>query len=173
MISREERRGIRQEMFEQVFLDELGAREIRTGAYNQPDWEESATGLCQCLGSLFQVTPPTAIFVEDRALCLAVMNYLMTHRGLEHRRVALICTDYDPVFDWCEPQIAHLKWDGQAVVRRAVRWAGNIARGKEDQRQHLTPAKLIGGNGIASIVGDTRAKVHTVTANRSVRQCTA
>lgn len=148
MISREERRGDKQGMVERVFLDELERREIRTGSYNQPDWEGTAMGLHQCLESAFRLTPPTAIFVDDQSLLLAVKNHLAAHRGAALRQVALICTDKDPSFDWCEPPIPHLTWDEQAVVRRAVRWARNIALGKKDLRQQLTPATLVGAGSI-------------------------
>ena len=44
--------------------------------------------------------------------------------------VSLICTDGDPHFAWCRPSVAHIQWDTAPVVRRALRWADNVARSK-------------------------------------------
>ena len=151
MITREERRRGKQGMLEKVFLDELEGRGIKTGSYNLPEWKESADGLWTCIVSMLQVTPPTAIFVGDRDFFLAVMNCIAAQRGAANRLITLICADYDPAFDWCKPPIAHLRWDESAVVRRVVRWADNVAQGKEDRRQRLTPTKFIGGDDLASV----------------------
>lgn len=145
MLSRAERRKPDYGVFEQLFLDELKARGIRIGSYNLPDWDETAGGLNQCLHGLFQVTPPTALLVSDPLVCLAVKNYLASHRGLDLRKVVLICTDHHPSLDWCEPRIPHFRWDLQPIVRRVVRWADNVACGKDDRRQSFTAAKFIGG----------------------------
>ncbi len=146
MLAREERRTGELGVFEQGFLDELEGRGISTGPYNLPEWEESPEGLRECLDRLFAVSPPTAVFIEDRLLCLAVKNYLAAQRGAKLRQVVLICTDYGPSLDWCDPPIPHFKWDKQAVVRRMLRWVDNVARGKKDLLQQLTPAKLVGGD---------------------------
>ncbi len=59
--------------------------------------------------------------------------------------VSLVCTDADPGFGWCQPPIAHIRWDFRPVVRRMVRWANNVSRGKEDKRQTLTKAEFVEG----------------------------
>lgn len=151
MLIRKERRLEKLGVVEQGFLDALKALGISTGPYNLPEWEESPAGLSKCLNRLFEVSPPTAIFIEDLNLCLAVKHYLAAQRGAKLRQVMLICTGYDPCLDWCDPPIPHFKWDRQAVVRRALRWADNVARGKNDLRQQLTPAKLVGAEGICSL----------------------
>ena len=66
------------------------------------------------------------------------MQFLLSRRLRVPEDVSLICTDGDPHFAWCRPPIAHIRWDTRPVVRRAVRWAANIARGKRDVRQTLT-----------------------------------
>ncbi|HKK18992.1 MAG TPA: hypothetical protein VJ952_09965, partial [Opitutales bacterium] len=70
---------------------------------------------------------------------------LATRRGVASRSVAFICSDYTPSFEWCAPPIAHFRWSEQVIGRRVVRWVENVARGKEDRRQQLTPAKFVGG----------------------------
>ena len=62
--------------------------------------------------------------------------------------VSLICTDSDPNFAWCEPSIAHIRWDYLPVVRRIVRWAANVSIGKTDLRQTSTKAEFVEGGTI-------------------------
>ncbi len=145
MLTREERRKPDLGLAEKLFLDELRSLGIASSSYNLPDWEETPSGLNSCLDELFKLTPPTALIVSDSTFCLAVKNYLASHRGRDLRNVALICTDYHQTFDWCVPPIAHFHWDTRPIVRRVVRWVNNVAAGKDDRRQKLYPAKFIGG----------------------------
>jgi DNA-binding LacI/PurR family transcriptional regulator len=62
--------------------------------------------------------------------------------------VSLVCTDHDPDAAWCEPSVAHIRWDYRPVVRRVVRWAANISHGKQDLRQTLTKAEFVDGGTI-------------------------
>ncbi|MFZ9936015.1 MAG: hypothetical protein ACO3JG_03040 [Luteolibacter sp.] len=59
--------------------------------------------------------------------------------------VSLVCTDGHHTFTWCRPTIAHIRWDYRPVLRRIVRWANHIARGKEDRRQTLSKAEFVDG----------------------------
>ncbi|PXA04939.1 hypothetical protein DDZ13_02950 [Coraliomargarita sinensis] len=151
MLVREEVRKAKHGLFLQTFFDALKDRGITPGAYNLPDWEESPKGLSACLDAIFKVTPPTAIIVEDPVLCLAVRNYLAEKRGAALRQVALICADQDPSLFWCWPAIPHMRFDHQPVIRHVVRWVNGVARGKENQRQKLFPAKLVGHDSIAPL----------------------
>lgn len=144
-LTREERRKPSIGGFEQAFLDELEKRGIPTGPYHLPDWEETSEGLRVCLESLFRVSPPSAFLIGDWILFLAVQNFIARRKTPGMKEVALICTDSHPSFRWCSPTIAHIHWDHKPMVRRIVRWVGNIARGKDDRRQGLTKAKFVGG----------------------------
>lgn len=62
--------------------------------------------------------------------------------------VSLVCTDADPALVWCQPSVAHIRWDSRPVVRRVVRWAANISHGKQDRRQTLTKAEFVSGGTI-------------------------
>ncbi|MFO8026042.1 MAG: hypothetical protein R6U56_00065 [Opitutales bacterium] len=152
MLVREEVRKAKHKPFLKTFLEDLEHMGIATGAYNIPDWEESPQGLSACLDQIFKFTPPTAIIVEEPVLCLAVRNYLAEKRGAALRQVALICADQDPSLSWCWPAIPHMRWEHQAVVRRVVRWVKRVAEGKEDRRQKLVAAKLVGSESIAPLV---------------------
>lgn len=151
MLTRAERRHPNQGPTEQVFLDELDSRGLPTGAYHLPDWEETAEGLNRCLEELFQITPPTAIIVGDTALCFAIKNYLVLGPSSDLRRVELICTDSHPCFDWCLPPMPHFNWDSRPVIHRVLQWANGVAAGKEDQRQHLVLAKLVGADSLKPV----------------------
>jgi DNA-binding LacI/PurR family transcriptional regulator len=136
---------------ERAFLDELVAHGIPTGTFNLPGWEESEKGFVTLLDSLFGATPPTALILDETFLYNAAFHYL-AKRGLRvPQDVSLICTDDNPDFAWCEPSVAHIRWDYRPVVRRVVRWAANVSHGKDDQRQTLTKAEFVAGGTIGPV----------------------
>lgn len=136
----------------QTFLDELAAHGIPTGEYNLPDWEEDLDGFHHLLNNLFQHTPPTALIVDESIFLVATMLYLQNRRMQVPDDVSLICTDGDPHFTWCRPSVAHIQWDTAPVVRRALRWADNVARGKKDTRQKVVTADFFEGGTIGPVV---------------------
>lgn len=133
---------------ERAFLGELATHGITSGPYHLPDWEESTEGFHKRLEALFHVTPPTALMVDEVPLFVAALQFCAS-RGLRvPQDVSLVCTDYDPDFDWCRPSVSHIRWDSGPVVRRIVRWAANVSQGREDKRQTMTPAEFIPGGTI-------------------------
>ena len=130
------------------FLDELAAHGLAPGPYNLPDWEEDIDSFHQCLESLFQHTPPTALIVDEAGFFFATMQFLLNRRLRVPEDVSLICTDGDSNFIWCRPSITHISWDSAPVVRRALRWVNNLAHGRPDVRQTLTKAEFIEGGTI-------------------------
>lgn len=136
---------------EQAFLEELAAHGITPGSYNLPDWEETTDGLHACLDSLFRTTPPTAIIGDEPPFYLAAQHYISS-RGLSvPGDVSLACTDGDPYFDWCQPSVAHIRWDHHLLVRRIVKWAGNVSRGRGDKRHAFIKAEFIPGGTIGRV----------------------
>lgn len=130
---------------ERAFLDELRMQGIPTSPFNLPDWEEGPEGVHQLLDSLFHITPPTALLIDEAFLFHAVKHDL-SRRGIEAPEdVSLICADPDRTFAWCRPSIAHITWDHLQVVRRVARWAKHLSLGKTDIRQSLTAARLVEG----------------------------
>lgn len=126
-------------------LGELEAAGIVTGPFNLPDWEESREGFGRALDSLFGRTPPTALILDEAYLFHAAFHHL-AKRGLRvPEDVSLICTDPDPTFIWCDPTVAHIRWNHRPVVRRVVRWVNNVAHGKDGRRQTLTKANFVDG----------------------------
>jgi DNA-binding LacI/PurR family transcriptional regulator len=133
---------------ERAFLAELAARGLPVSDYNLPHWEETVEGFHSCLDALFRLTPPTALIIDEVPLFAAAQQFLGRRRLRVPEDVSLVSTDYDPTFDWCDPSIAHIRWDSRPVVRRIVRWAANVSRGKADLRQTSTPAEFVPGGTI-------------------------
>ncbi|PXA03438.1 hypothetical protein DDZ13_12145 [Coraliomargarita sinensis] len=128
---------------QRVFLEELATRDLPGGESCLPVWDSTPEGLHQCLVALFKENPPTAILVDDWQLSYAVQNFLSRHKGDDYRRVVCICTDYHPCFKWCRPEVSYFYWKPAAVMRRVVRWANNVARGRRDFRQSPVKAKFV------------------------------
>ena len=148
MIRRSERRKPGPGITETILLEELAAHGLPTSDYNLPDWEETREGLQALLSSLFRVTPPTALIIGIGECFFATQQFL-AKRGIRvPEQVSLLCLDSDPSFDWCTPSIAHIWWDLAPVVRRLVRWAKSVSKGRNYVKQTLTPAELIPGGTI-------------------------
>jgi DNA-binding LacI/PurR family transcriptional regulator len=148
MLSREERRKPLPGLMERAVLNELETVGIATGPYNLPDWEDSPEGLCRRLGSLFHHTPPTALIIDQVLLYLAVERRLARLGLLAPEAVSLVCLDPSPVFQWFRPSVSHIAWDSRPMINRIVKWAENVARGRDDRRQTFTKAEFIEGGTI-------------------------
>jgi DNA-binding LacI/PurR family transcriptional regulator len=127
------------------FLKEMGALGVPVGDYNRPVFSDSPEELQRLLTSLFATTPPTAIVAGNIDMHHAVQQFLARRKLLVPEDVSLISGDPDPSFGWCRPTVAHFSWDSAPWVRRIVRWADNIARGKSDTRKALTQAEFVDG----------------------------
>ena len=147
-ICRSERRKPDPGITEQIFLEELASHGIPIGDYNLPDWEETREGFQQLLKSLFRVTPPTALLIDEPAIFAAAQQFLARRRILVPEEVSLVCLDPDHTFAWCVPPISHVRWDFGPVVRHIVRWAATVSRGGSDVKQTLTPAQFVPGGTI-------------------------
>lgn len=149
VICRSERRKPTLGNAERAFFDELAAQGIAPGPYHLPEWEETPEGLQELLGSLFRVTPPTALIFDEAPLFAATQQFLARRSIQVPEDVSLFCTVDDPTFEWCVPSVACIRWDSRPGIRRIVRWASNVSRGKEDRRQTLTAAEFFPGGTIA------------------------
>ncbi len=130
---------------EQLFLDELTAHGIETSAYNLPVMEDGMKGLMTMLDSLFQVTPPTALIINDRLLFFPVQLHLARKGILAPEGVSLISGDEDPRYGICRPSVAHIHWDSSPLVKRVLNWANGIASGRQDSRKSTIEAEFVDG----------------------------
>lgn len=157
ILAREERRKPTPAFLEQLFLDRLNERGISTGSYNLPDWGDSAKEFRKVLDSLFKYTPPTALIVDQPPLCVAVMQHLSRLRLSAPDDVSLACTDWSESFEWFDPDITHIAWDPRPVIRRVVKWADNISRGKDIRRKYNSKVRLVLGGTIGPVAETTPA----------------
>jgi len=140
----------------QAFHDELVAHGITPGAYHLPDWDETIEGFHGRLDSLFRITPPTAMIIDEAPFLVAAFQFCCS-RGLRvPEDVSLVCDDPSPAFEWCRPAVAHIHWETGPVVSRIVRWAANVSKGKPDLLQTLTKAEFIVGGTIGPVPRSSR-----------------
>ncbi len=151
LLCRKMRRRPRPGRVERAFLEELAALGCRVSDFNLPDWEETVPGFHHLLHELFRNTPPTALLIDEPMFYVAALQFFGQRRLLVPQQVSLVCTDSDPAFDWCQPAVSHIRWASGPVIRRVVRWAGNVSRGQDDRRQTLTPAQFIPGGTIGPV----------------------
>lgn len=133
---------------EQAVLDELAAHGITPGSYHFPDWEDGMNGFQARLESLFKITPPTALIVDELKLFVAAQQFFLRKRLRVPEDVSLVSMDADPAFDWCSPSVAHVRWDRALAIRRVVSWANKASKGKIDLRETNIAAQFIDGGTI-------------------------
>lgn len=135
-------------LFAQWFLKELENLGIKTGAYNLPDWDNDRRSLHRCLDSLFQHTPPTALFINDPVFFFVTLQHLSSKGLAAPRDVSLIVMEDHPAFEWFDPEVSLFSTSTQRWVPRMLQWVDNIAKGKEDRRKTLIHSKFIEGGTI-------------------------
>jgi DNA-binding LacI/PurR family transcriptional regulator len=150
-LTREVRRKPDPGIVERAFLEELQAQGIATGPYNLPDWEDNQEGFSDCLSSLFQSTPPTALIVSTMEMFYATQQFLLHHGIRVPQDISIVSTDYHPTFTWCHPAISHIKSDSSVWVRDVVRWVNKVAHGKDDRHQQFSTADFVEGGTIGPV----------------------
>jgi DNA-binding LacI/PurR family transcriptional regulator len=148
MLVREERRKPGPGFLERLFLDHLEAHRIPTRAYNLPDWGDTPEEFERMLDSLYRLTPPTALILDEPALFFAATQHLAGVGIAAASGVSMACCDWDPAFEWCRPSVAHIAWDSDPVVNRVVNWANHVSHGKEDWRKTWCKARFVDGGTI-------------------------
>ena len=153
LIVRPDRRLPQPGQLERALLAEMLAKGIPVGPYNLPNWDGTRDGLYRCLDALYQHTPPTAIVIDEIEVLFATQQYLARRGILAPEHVSLVCSESDPSFDWLEPRITHIRWDSRPLTRRIVRWAANVAFGRDDRRANYTKAEFVEGGTIGPVPG--------------------
>ena len=153
MLCREERRKPFPGAAERAFLDRLAAHGISPSSYHLPDWEATPSGFRQCLDSLFALTPPTALILDEAYQYMVARDYLARRGITAPEQISLVCNDPDPSFDWYWPPPSHISWDPDPVIRRIVRWVKNVANGRDDRGQVEVKAVFVEGGTIGPAPG--------------------
>ena len=152
LLSREARRKPKPGYFERQFLKELKRHGITAGDYNLPNWEETAEGFHAGLKSLFQITPPTAVIIDQAEFAGGFLQFCSQQGLAVPKDVSLFCMDPDPSFAWYQPALSHIDWQVEPFIHRIINWIDNINHGKTDIRQSLSPAKFVKGGTIGPAI---------------------
>ena len=132
-----------------AFLQRLEDDGIPTSSYNLPIWDSNPGELYRTLDSLFQVTPPTALIITDVVIFFPVYVHLLKKGIRVPEDLSLMLFDNHPQIRWCQPKVAHTDWDDQALNRRILKWANNVASGKEDLKQIFVKGEFVENETIA------------------------
>ena len=138
---------------EQAYLSALEDGGIEVSDFHFPLWRNSKEDFYKCLDSLFKVTPPTALIVQEFNLFGAVEQFLGTHGVRVPDDLSLICADSDASFYWRNPSIACFRFDSKSWVRHALRWALKISMGEEYRRQIRSKAEYVDGGTVGPAPG--------------------
>jgi len=152
-ICRKERRLPTIGSAERAFLAALESHGIPSGPYNLPDWTETKEGLHALLQSLFRISPPSALIIDEATIFATLLQFLGTKNIKIPEDITLICTFDDPTFSLCMPPIAHTQSDYLPILRSVIQWANHVATGKDSRIQTLTPVRLFLGGTIGPAKG--------------------
>ena len=139
----------------QSFLNTLETHGIKVGKFNLPDWEDSPIGLKKGLDSLFSITPPSALIVDEPYLFYATQLHLAAKGIVAPKDISMICIDPNPVFNWNIPSIAHIRWDPTPMLGRIMSWIENISQGIQDTRKISITAEYIHGDTVGQAPVET------------------
>jgi len=158
LMARSDRRKPEPGLFERQFLETLARYGIHTGSYNPPDWEDDPEDFRDCLDALYSYTPPTALMFDQSHLFFAAQQYLAQRGRVAPRDVSLMCNDPDMVFRWAAPQVTHLRWDPDHLIRHVRRWVAQLGRGQVSGRKSLVQAEFVEGGTIGPVPGAIRGE---------------
>jgi DNA-binding LacI/PurR family transcriptional regulator len=89
--------------------------------------------------------------MDEPPFLIAALQFLGRRNIRVPEDVSLLASDPDSSFNWCSPTIAHFQWDSRSWIRRVLRWATQVANGKEDLRQSLTKASFLAGGTVGPV----------------------
>lgn len=158
ILSRRGRRNPGSDRLENTLLEEMAANGLPTGSFNLPSWDDQAEGFRRCLESLFKLTPPTALIIEEIQHFVAAVQFCGERGYRIPEDVSLVCVNHDPALALCKPSVAHMSWSTQPMVRQVLRWVDSICRGNEDRRQVMIKAKFVDGGTLGPAPGGARAR---------------
>jgi DNA-binding LacI/PurR family transcriptional regulator len=131
-----------------IFLREMEAAGIAISSYHCPVLEPGLENFRRTLDSLFAVSPPTALYIDEAPLALAAQSHLARRGILAPRDVSLACIGWHPGFAYTVPEISRVEFDGDALVRRVLRFAMNVERRRKDKTATWVKSKFVEGGTI-------------------------
>ncbi len=82
---------------------------------------------------------------------MATLAFL-AERGLRvPEQVSLVVMQEDSPLAWCQPPIAHVRWDTGPLVRRVVEWVVARESGLPDLEQSVLPPEFVHGGSIGPV----------------------
>ena len=122
----------------------LAALGLRPGSFNTPEWDGSREGLRAILETLFKITPPTALIVDDVRHAVAIQSYF-AERGIRPGRIALIVIGQDPVLAWMSPAPGVIHGDVDGFSRQVIRWVQSCADGRPGRERVVIQGRFESG----------------------------
>lgn len=136
----------------EAFFDGLAEVSITLSSYNLPVWNDTAEDLQRVLDKLFQLTPPTAIFV-DTTLSFATLLAFCNQRGIripEQLSVVLMSKPND--LSWFHPAPSMLETDPiEKLVLHAMDWLTDFRHSSGPRATTLLPGTFIRGETIGPV----------------------
>jgi len=62
--------------------------------------------------------------------------------------ISLICSGFNSTMTWSKPAITHLETEPERIIPHVVRWAANVARGRNDLKKTYIQAGFVEGGTI-------------------------
>ena len=87
----------------------------------------------------------------EAAIFISVKDYLSQKGIIAPRDISLICDDDDMAYSWCFPEITHIRWRIDPVIKRMLDWADKVSRGVVDLKQDFTFGEFIEGGTIGPV----------------------
>jgi len=140
------------------FIKGLESNGIEVGDFNLPAMERTPEGVRRCLDSLFSLTPPTALLIDEPILFLSVQSELANRGIFAPKDISLISLDSDPAYKWYSPSVAHIHCDMAPVSRRIIRWVMNVSRGKVERKTVYTNSVFVDGGTMGAVPMDGQTK---------------
>lgn len=127
--------------------EELAAAGIRPGPYNTPEWDGTPEDFYRLMDTLFRLTPPTALLLDDPRCAVTTQSYL-AQRQIAPQEISLVVVGRDPLLGWFRPVPAVIDYQPQALIDRITSWVDACAEGRSDRMGVLIESRLESDSGM-------------------------
>lgn len=130
-----------------AFRDELSQAGIHAGNYHIPKWEYSESGFNELLKSLFSLTPPSALILDDARQFIATLSFFASN-GISLKSCKVMMLSGDSTYDWCHPRPGRFIYNESKLIQGLVRWVNNCSGGNLKPLRCIVRAKCVFGDTI-------------------------